>query len=81
MGYDVNPADVNNDFNEGGAYTQGGELIWYKINSVYSDISYEYKRTFSASILSKDLSDGYLPIVKVKYKKTGIYHWVLVVGA
>lgn len=81
MGYDVNPIAVNNKFNESGAYTPNGELIWYKINSAYSGISYEYKKAFSGNTISSDLYQGYLPIVKVKYNKTGVFHWVLVVGA
>ena len=27
------------------------------------------------------MAQGRLPIVKVKYHKTGIFHWVLIVGA
>ena len=81
LGYDVIPTDVNEAFIESDAYTQNGELIWYKINSAYDDIEYDYKKLFNSRTISNDLENGILPIVKVRYKKTGIFHWVLIVGA
>jgi hypothetical protein len=56
-------------------------LIWYKINEVFPDIDYRYGRIFSREKIEKDLEKGLLPIVNVKYNKTGITHWVLIVGA
>jgi len=81
LGYDVLPDEVNKDFKESGAYTESGELIWYKISDTYSGTEYEYKKAFSSADIMKDLEEGLLPIIKVKYKKTGIYHWVMIVGA
>jgi len=81
LGYDVIPTDVNNSFIENDAYTKNGLLIWYKINTAYPDIEYYYKKSFNSKTISDDLINGLLPIVKVRYKKTGIFHWVLIVGA
>lgn len=81
FGYDLLPSDVNNVFIQRDVYTDDGELLWYKINSVYSNITYEYEKVFNSKMINEDLQSGWLPIVKVRYKKTGIYHWVLIVGA
>jgi len=81
LGYDVLPDEVNNELKSSGAYTESGELIWYKISDTFSGVEYEYKKDFSSADIIFDLEEGSLPIIKVKYKKTGIYHWVMIVGA
>ncbi|MEX1376867.1 MAG: hypothetical protein AB1Z23_05235 [Eubacteriales bacterium] len=80
-GYEVNPTDVNDKLISADAYTDDGLLIWYKINDAYEDIEYDYKKNFKSGTIDEDLENGLLPIVKVRYKKTGIFHWVLIVGA
>ncbi len=75
------PQEVNQIFSVGEVYTSSGEVIWMKINKTIPEIDYSYKRFFGSKALEKDLSEGKLPIVKVRYNKWGIYHWVLIVGA
>ena len=79
--YDVLPTDINNEFIKADAYTDDGLLIWYKINDAYKNIEYDYAKVFSGKTIDEALQNGLLPIAKVKYKKTGVFHWVLIVGA
>jgi len=81
LGYETNPKSLNKVFTDGGVYTDSGDVIWYKINETIPNIKYKYKRNFSRNTIQSDLKNGFLPIVMVKYKKTGIYHWVLIVGS
>ena len=81
LGYETDPQGLNTIFSNQGVYTENGDVIWYKINEAIPQINYEYKRVFESSTIEKDLEEGRLPIVKVKYHKSGIHHWVLIVGA
>lgn len=80
MGQDVNPQAVNESLSEIDGF-DGPNLIWYKINQSYPEIDYKYSRTFSNKTIEDHLKNGRLPIVKVRYKGLGIYHWVVIVGA
>lgn len=81
LGYKTNPADLNRLFNANGVYTNSGEVIWNKISEAIPNIKYDYMRVFTSRTLENDLKNGRLPIVKVRYNKTGIFHWVLVIGS
>jgi hypothetical protein len=80
LGSPVTPEELNKMLTQVNGF-QGADLIWYKINEVFPDIDYRYGRIFSSEKIGKDLEKGLLPIVNVKYNKTGITHWVLIVGA
>lgn len=81
LGYKTNPPDLNSLFNSNGVYTSSGEVIWNKISEAIPDVKYDYTRVFTSRTLENHLKNGRLPIVKVKYKKTGIFHWVLIIGS
>lgn len=76
----VTPKELNNMLTENNGY-QGADLIWYKINEVLPEVNYRYSRIFDSKTIEKDLEKGLLPIVNVRYYKTGVTHWVLIVGA
>ncbi len=76
----VTPEELNKMLTQVNGF-QGADLIWYKINEVFPEIDYRYSRIFSREKIEKDLEEGLLPIVNVKYNKTGVTHWVLIVGA
>jgi len=76
----VTPKELNNMLTENNGY-QGADLIWYKINEVLPEVDYRYSRIFDSKTIEKDLEKGLLPIVNVRYYKTGVTHWVLIVGA
>lgn len=80
LGCETNPKELNRVFTEKGVYNSEGEVVWYKISEAFSGISYDYKRVFSGKTLQNDLAEGRLPIVMVRYHKTGVFHWVLVIG-
>ncbi len=80
LGNEITPAILNEKLMQNKAYTENGNLLWYKLEEIYP-VKYKFKRVFSAGTLESDLKDGILPIMRVKYGKNGLEHWVLVVGA
>ncbi|MCP4221363.1 MAG: hypothetical protein GY765_42450 [bacterium] len=80
MGYSTNPGELNRRFAKNGVYLDNGDVVWYKIKKVFPTINYKYRRIFSSRTLEYDLAEGRLPMVKVRYYKTGVFHWVLIVG-
>lgn len=76
----VTPKEFNDRLTQVDGF-QGADLIWYKINEAFPHIDYRYSRTFSNRMIESDLEKGLLPIVNVKYHKTGITHWVIIAGA
>lgn len=80
LGIPITPKEFNNKLTQNNGF-QGADLIWYKINESIPEVSYRYSRIFSSRTIEKDLEIGLLPIINVKYYKTGITHWVLIVGA
>ena len=81
LGYKFTPKKLNDIFSSGDIYNDNGEIVWYKINTVIPEVDYKYKRIFGSSTIEKALEDNLLPMVKVKYRKKGVFHWVLVVWA
>lgn len=81
LGLSINAGVLNKEFHENGVYDENGEVIWFKINENYVQIKYRYSRIFYGKVFERDLEEGKLPIVMVKYYKTGVYHWVLIVGS
>ena len=81
LGYETNPKDLNNIFSKNDIYNDNWEIIWYKITSVVPNVDYEYKRLFFSKTIEDDLENGRLPMIKVKYHKRGVFHWVLIVWA
>lgn len=80
LGFAITPKDLNRKLTEAGAYA-GDRLIWTKLSEILPGLGYSYKRIFSASTMEKDLADGRLPIVSVRFLGDGVTHWVLIVGA
>lgn len=76
----VTPHELNNKLTQVNGF-QGADLIWYKINEAFPHINYRYSRIFNNKMIESDLEKGLLPIVNVKYYKTGVTHWVIIVGA
>jgi len=79
LGVPVTPGEVNQKLTEAGGF-QDADLIWYKINEAFPEISYTYSRVFSSAMIEKDLESGLLPIVNVRLNRTGITHWLLIIG-
>lgn len=76
----ITPKELNSKLTENNGY-QGADLIWYKINEILPEVDYRYSRIFDSKTIEKDLDRGLLPVVNVRYYKTGVTHWVLIVGA
>ena len=76
----ITPMKINDKLTQFNGF-QGADLIWYKINEAFPNIDYRYRRIFNNRMIESDLKKGLLPIVNVKYHKTGITHWVIITGA
>lgn len=59
----------------------GDRLIWNRISAAVPEADYAYSRIFGAGRIHRDLERGLLPIVNVRYFRTGITHWIVIVGA
>lgn len=79
LGEDINPHELNERLTAADGYI-GADLIWYKLNEAVPAVDYSYSRIFSSRRIEKDLENGLLPIINVKYHKTGVTHWLLAVG-
>lgn len=79
FGTDTDPGWLNRALYENGAYTKDGDLIWEKLKAL--GFSYSYQNDFVGTAIERLLDEGLLPVVKVKYKGNGVFHWVLVVGS
>jgi len=77
----TDPKELNKLFSENEVYNQSGEVIWYKISDVFPGISYKYERIFGSNTIETNLKQGRLPVVKVRYFKTGIFHWIVIAGS
>ncbi len=80
LGIDMTPAALNKKLSDVSGF-QGANLIWYKIHEAVPEINYTYSRIFSAKTIENDLEQGRLPIVNVKYRGSGVTHWVVIIGA
>lgn len=80
MGIPITPGELNRKLTEVEGFDDA-ILIWYKINEAVPEVDYKYSRIFSSRTIEKDLREGRLPIVNVRYHGSGITHWLLVVGA
>ena len=80
LGITTDPKEVNERLIANEGY-DGADLIWYKIKEAFPGIDYRYKNSFTEDDINHDLKNGFLPIVKVKYKGRFVYHWVLIIGA
>lgn len=80
LGVSITPQELNHKL----AAIDGFDdaiLLWYKIHEAVPEADYKYSRIFSSRTIEKDLREGRLPIINVKYRGGGITHWLLVVGA
>lgn len=80
FGIPMDPKQLNRLLSARGGY-DGADLLWYKIKEAVPGVDYHYQRIFSSRTIERDLEAGLLPIVNVKYHKTGYTHWVLIAGA
>lgn len=80
LGNEIDPKLLNAELTKNNAYTENGNLLWYKLEELYA-VEYKFRRVFFGGTLENDLEKGILPIVRVKYGEKGLEHWVLVVGA
>jgi hypothetical protein len=81
MGYDLNVKELNSIFTEKEVYDAKGEVIWHKVGQALPGVTYRYQRLFGSATLTRDLEQGRLPLVMVRYHGKGVFHWVLVVGS
>ena len=80
-GIKYTPQEVNDIFVKSDVFDENGQVIWVNIKNAVPEIDYKYDRVFSTKTIENLLDEGLLPIIKVRYKGTGIYHWVVVVGS
>ena len=80
FGSRVTPAQVNQAMTAVDGFDYD-EFLWYRVKEAFPGLDYRYQRVFDSGTIERDLEDGLLPIVKVRYHGNGAQHWLLVVGA
>lgn len=80
LGYKTNPQILNQQLTENSAYTENGNLLWFKLEDLYP-VKYKHRRVFSSKTIENSLRSEILPIVRVKLAEGELEHWVLIVGA
>ena len=80
LGVEVTPAQLNANLTSADGFSHD-RLVWNRIGNAIPEFDYTYSRIFGAGRIQKDLERGLLPIVNVRYFKTGVTHWVVIVGA
>lgn len=81
LGYSLDAGRLNTVFSEKQVYDNNGNVIWNRIHRCFPDVGYSYERLFTASTIERELKNGGWPIVKVKFRGSGVEHWVLIVGS
>ncbi|MBN2439945.1 MAG: hypothetical protein JXJ04_01310 [Spirochaetales bacterium] len=81
MDIKTDPKELNSLFTGNKVYNSHGEIIWFKIGDVFPGVSHSHKNVFNHTTIEADLKNKSLPIVKVRYRKNGIFHWVVIIGA
>jgi len=81
LGFNITPGELCTALSENGGFTPSGQVIWNRIKEAVPGADYTYSRIFTSRTIDNDLKNGYTPIVMVRYYKTGISHWVAIVGA
>lgn len=77
----ISPRKTNRALLKNAGFTEDGMILWANINKAFPRIDYNYTNSFHAELIEKDLEAGNIPVIKVKYKGDGIFHWVLIVGS
>lgn len=77
----ADPMTVNDAFMQNGVFSSEADVVWKDIKNVYPTVDYRYSNAFSAEDIDADLAAGLFPIVKVRYRGSGVFHWLLIVGA
>jgi hypothetical protein len=81
QGYDTDPSRLNALFTGQGVYNSEGEVLWDKLEKAVPNSHVTLPSRVDAEALEETVSQGLLPLVKVKFKGIGYHHWVLLVGA
>lgn len=79
-GIEETPETLNEKFSSGKVYDAEGNIQWGRLGEV-EDYQVKVYQEASADIVDTCLSEGRYPIVRVRVKGIGNFHFVLVVGA
>lgn len=75
----ITPGELNKLFSENGVYDTEGNIQWGQISEM-DEFEVEVFSSPSNEIIEKCLADGKYPIVRVRIKGLGNFHYVLIVG-
>lgn len=75
----ITPGELNALFSENGVYDTEGNIQWGQISEL-EGFEVEVLSSPSNEIIEKCLAEGKYPIVRVRMKGLGNFHYVLIVG-
>lgn len=79
-GVEETPETLNEKFSLGQVYDAEGNIQWGKLREV-EDYQVDVYQEVSADIIDSCLLEGKYPIVRVRMKGVGNFHYVLIIGA
>ncbi len=80
MGIPMTPPELNRRLTAVEGF-DGDSLLWYKVHEAIPSVRHAYTRVFTSQTIQRDLAQGFLPLVNVRYRGLGGTHWVMVIGA
>lgn len=80
-GESVTPGELNRLFTEQGVYNASGDVIWGNISSVYPEATVTVYKSVDEQAIETALDQQQYPLVRVKNRGDGYWHWVLLLGS
>ncbi|MBQ8823404.1 MAG: hypothetical protein IJZ82_12235 [Lachnospiraceae bacterium] len=79
-GRNITPGELNQLFSKENMYDTEGNLQWERLKNL-ENFSVQVYNGVSAEDISSCLEEGHFPIVRVRMKGWGSFHYVLIVGS
>lgn len=79
--FDLTAGELNEAFSEAEVYTENGAVIWDRISLAVPGTESLVMDSVDGEEIGRLLKDGIFPVIKVRMKGVGAWHWVLLTGS
>lgn len=80
-GQNITPKELNQLFSDYDVYNANGDIVWANIPNAVEPVETYVPRNPDADTIEAFVEEGRYPVVKVKYKGNGAWHWVVLIGS
>ncbi len=81
LSFELTAGELNEAFSEAEVYTESGAVIWGRIPLAVPGTESLVMDSVDGEEIARLLEDGIFPVVKVRMKGVGAWHWVLLTGS